>query len=60
MQTRGDKQTLTPTELAKVLQKHYRQFVAEVRFVARADGEVATEVHFAQQALPLRVVGTRH
>lgn len=57
---RGEKQTLTSAELAKVLQKHYRQFVTEVRFVARPDGEVAAEVHFAQRGLPLRVVGSTH
>jgi hypothetical protein len=51
----GDKQTLTAQELAKVLQRHYRQFVTEVRFVVQPNGEVACEVHFAQQALQLRV-----
>lgn len=56
----GDKQVLTSAELAKVLQKHYRQFVSGVRFVAREDGEVACVVEFAQKGLPLKVVGSRH
>lgn len=60
MLNRGEKQVLTSAELAKVLQAHFREFVAEVRFVTRPDGEVATEVHFAQRGLPLRVVGSRH
>jgi hypothetical protein len=51
----SDKQILTKAEMAKVLQKHFRQFVTEVRYVVQPDGEVACEVHFAQQAFQLRV-----
>jgi hypothetical protein len=60
MNQRGEKEVLTQAELHKVLQQHFRQFVAGVRFVVKPDGEVACEVEFAQRGLPLRVVGTRH
>ena len=50
----GDKAILTSPDLAKVLQAHYRAFVTGVRFVVRPDGEVALEVHFAQQPLQLK------
>lgn len=55
MAVRAEKLVMTAPELTQVLQKHFRQFVAGVRFITQADGEVALEINFKQNSLPLRV-----
>ena len=55
-----EKVTLNATDLANVLQAHFRRYVADVRFVTRDNGEVALEVHFKQAGLQLRLVGQAH
>ena len=58
MDARTEKVTLTAAELARELQKHFRRYVADVRFVTDSKGEVALEVYFKQAGLQLRAVGS--
>jgi hypothetical protein len=53
--------TLSEKELAEVLQRHFRAFVAGVRFAVKPNGEVALEVNFAQPSLkmPRQVASAR-